>query len=696
MDQPHAGGPASAPVQTNGTNPSVVRRVVRAPPALFKKANKKPQPIRPRSPAVTGAQANGARTNSPFPRESSPLVSSNQTDSVSGFSDPHVNNGGAKYTDYKLVTTKRDLLRGLRYHLIHFTNKDSIDIRDEQAFPKPAHLHRRDPRPKAPEPVKDENDEPKDGLTAEQRVQHQQAREQRQKEREANLAQVAPSVAVGRKAIRGKKTQQVYRPNFTDEQKQTIQNNYEEKLPWHLEDWEGKRTFIGQNQVGSARKHVAFSFDASSGNYRMIPVEKVYRFEAPKEEIKYRNELSLEEAELIMRKKKKVPGMIARHEEAVLREKQKKLEEKLSSGLYTGGHSNIHASRGGEDGDLDFDEDFADDEEGDMFEEKDEDEKLQEKKIKEDQLQANFLDFKDTRDVDVLEELEEKEEEARKKNFKEVRKALAKREGNFNQGSDSEDESSTDTEEERQRLEAEKLNHVKKEEDAADGKASRVPSGANTPSGRKDKNGTASDREKKPLSKKRPGSPNMSDASGTDASVARKKKKTKHVSSSQPTPGPLRPMSPDSASLDPSSAATRPINRRASSQGKGSDTEGGAMSDGTRRLKMKFKNPAIKSEQRGPSPPTSRPSSPPPPAPKLISTAEDVRALIPPGGIITKDFMAKAGIAGQKEKLAQMMPLIRAVARFDSGKLVLKAANGGGVEVKKESTAMTGVKKEGD
>ena len=81
--------------------------------------------------------------------------------------------------------------------------------------------------------------------------------------------------------------------------------------------------------------------------------------------------------------------------------------------------------------------------------------------------------------MDVLEQLEEKEEEARKKNFIKVRKALAKREGNYNQGSDSEDESETDTEEERQRLEAEKLKNVKKEEDAADGKTSRIPSGAN-------------------------------------------------------------------------------------------------------------------------------------------------------------------------------------------------------------------------
>ena len=694
MDQQSAGLPAPASVQTNGTNPPVVRRVVRPPPALFKKANKKLQPIHPRSPAQTGPSTNGAKPNSGLLRESSPLVPAVDSDNVSGFSDPRVSSGSVKYTDYKLVTTQRDLLQGLRYHLIHFSQKDPIDIRNEQAFPKPAHLHRRDPRSKAPEPVKDENEGPKDGLTAEQRVEHQQAREQRQKEREANLAQVAPSVTSGKKIVRGKKTQQVYRPNFSEEQKQTIQNNYEEKLPWHLEDWNGERIFVGQNQVGSARKHLAFSFDASSGQYRIIPIEKVYKFEPPKEDIRYRNDLTLEEAELIMRKKKAVPNMIARHEEAVLQDKKRKVEEKMSSGLYTGGHSGIYASRGGEDADLDFDDNFADDEEGDIFEEKDEDEKLQEKKIKEDQLQANFLDFKDTRDVDVLEEREEKEEEARKKNFKEVRKALAKREGNYNQGSDSEDESETDTEEERQRLEAEKLNSVKKEEDAADGKTSRAPSGANTPSGRKEKTGTASDREKKPPQRKRPGSPNLSDASGTDASVARKKKKTKHVSSSQPTPGPSRPMSPDSANLDPSSAASRPINRRASSQGQGSDTEAGAMSDGTTRIKIKVKKPALKTEQRGPSPPTSRPSSPPPPAPKPISTAEEARALIPPGGITSKEFMARAGIAqGEKAKLAAMMPLIKAVARIEGGKLFPKAIGNEGAVMKKETAA---VKKEGD
>ena len=677
MDQP----PPAAGVQTNGNNPSLTRRVAKPQPnALFgKKAPRKIHNIKKKTPTPE-PEANGFK----LPNQG-PLASSAPSVEVSGFSDPQISKGNVKYTDYKLVTTKRELLQGMRYHLLHFTKDNKIDIRSEQAFPKPAHLHRRDARSKAAEPVKDEAEDPKDGMTAEQRAEHVLARERRQKEREENLAQVAPSLTAGRKAVKRNKTQQVYRSNFTDEQKRTIQNNYEEKLPWHLEDWNGKNVFIGQNKTGSTRTHVAFSFDPSSGKYRMIPVEKVYTFEAPPKVIKYRNELTLEEAETLMRKKKAVPNVFARHDEAILQENKRKIEEKMSTGLYTGGHQGIYASRGGEEGDLDFEDDFADDEEGDMFEEKDEDEKTAEKKIKEDQLQANFMDFKDDRDFDVLEERERRDEEAKKKNFRDVRKALAKREGNYNQGSDSDEDDSTDSEEERQRLEAEKL---KKEEEAA----SRVPSGANTPSGRKEKQpGVASDREKKPRPLKRPGSPNLSDASGTDASVARKKKKTKHISSSQQNAGGSRPMSPDNANLDPSSAASRPINRRASSHTQASDTEGGAMSDGTKKtLKLK-----LKSTVKSASPPTSRPSSPPPPAIKPITTAEEARALIPPGGIASKEFMAKAGASGAsgKENLAMIMPLIKAVARIENGRIYPKLPKGTALEVKKE-VASPGVKKE--
>ena len=689
MNQPPGGASGPAPLLTNGVSDPPAKRVVKPAPSLFKKVNNKRQAIGTKQIAQKEIPSNSSKPT----RIPTPPLDAAPHETISGFSDPKVLSENIKYTDYKLVTTKRELLQGLRYHLIQFTHDDPIDIRDGEHFQKPAHLSRRNPRPKDADNIKEENLEPQDGLTAEQREVMNTAKEIRQKQREENLAQVAPSQSHARKAANKKKTAQHYQSNLTDEQKIKMRNNYEEKFPWVLEDWSGKTVFVGEAQTGPTRKNAAFAFDASTGKYRVIPVEKVYSFEPRKEEVEYREGLgkTVEEVDAIMAGRARLPSVISRYDDARHVEQKRKLEAQQSRGLFTGGHQRMAGGRGGEDADLDFDEDFADDEEGDLFNDPDEDEKIAQRKIKEDQLQANFLDFKDVRDYEVLEEQERREEEAKRRDFKEIRKALAKREGNYNQGSDSDDDSSSDTDEERQRLEAEKRAQVKKEEDAADGKASRVPSGANTPSGRKEK-GTGSDREQK--RKKRPGSPNLSDASGTDASVARKKKKTKHISSSQPTPGPSRPMSPDNANLDPSSAANRPIARSASmtSNAAGSDTDAGVMSDGgTKRSGIKLKMSRT-------SPPTSRPPSPPPQA-KQPTTAEEFRALIPPEGISTKDLMHKAGL--DRERMQVLMPIIRTVTRLDptTRKLVHKTpppANVNGAQIKKETTPTPGVKKEGD
>src|SRR5437764_15494511 len=82
----------------------------------------------------------------------------------------------------------------------------------------------------------------------------------------------------------------------------------------------------------------------------------------------------------------------------------------------------------------------------------------------------------------------------------------------------------TDSEEERQRVEEEKKANREKAE--ADKKSGISSTGTNTPSGRKEKHPSIdSDRDaamKKSSSAKilkRPGSPNLSEASGTDASV---------------------------------------------------------------------------------------------------------------------------------------------------------------------------------
>lgn len=450
-----AGGPANRPP---GAAPVLRRKKPQSDP-FFKGPRKNPnstgikqQPNGHATPPVNGQTPprripvpNGPRSASP----SKPAVPDQER--VSGFSDPRLTAEGIPYKDYKLVTSKKDLLDGLRYHLLQLAGEKAIDIRNEAEFPKPARLHRRDPRAPPPghqqqqqQPKEEEpQPEPKDGLNAVEREEVNRRKEARQKEREANLAQIAPSQGPGRKVNFKKKTQQVFRPDFTAEEKRRIQTNYEEKLPWHLEDFDSKHCLIGHHQMGSMGTTVAFVYEpgADSARFRLVPVEKVYQFK-PKRELA--QQMSIEEVEAAMKKRGTDPEWLIRQREARIAEASRELAARQSKGLFSGAaKTETFAGRTGEDADLDFEDDFADDEEGDLFVDKDEDEKFAEKRIKEDQLQANFLDFKDLKEYDEAEERERREAEARKKNFRELRKALERRERNFNHASDSEFSEST-------------------------------------------------------------------------------------------------------------------------------------------------------------------------------------------------------------------------------------------------------------
>jgi len=362
-------------------------------------------------------------------------------DRVSGFSDPNVTARGITYRDYKVVVTKRDLLDGFRFHLAQLPGDKPLDIRNDSDFTKPVRLHRRNVNSVAPGPAKDEVDL-KDGLNQEQREELNQRKEARQKEREANLAQIAPSASTGRKVNNfKKKTQQVYRPDHTLEDRRRIQTNYEEKLPWHLEDFDNKHTFVGKHQVGSTRVHAALVSEQSNDGttrFRLLPVEKIYQFREKRDVVK---PLSYEEAERAMKKGGFLPEILLRKREAAEEEVKMESLGRAARGLFSGAIKNTIGGREGEEADLDFDDDFADDEEGDLFIEKDEDAKIAEKKIKEDQLQSNFFDFKDLKEEQIAEEREKKDELARKEHFRGIRKALERRERNYNHGSDSDADS---------------------------------------------------------------------------------------------------------------------------------------------------------------------------------------------------------------------------------------------------------------
>lgn len=156
--------------------------------------------------------------------------------------------------------------------------------------------------------------------------------------------------------------------------------------------------------------------------------------------------------------------------------------------------------------------------------------------------------------------------------------------------------------EEERKKEAERKANASDQERAKKSKAPSEASsrGTNTPSGRPSKHHLPSVTSK---SLKRPGSPNISEASGNESS-RKKHRKFDGNAGSQPIQPPSRPMSP--MLLQPSSVpdATRPPNSRnpssfsrppRSNAGSGSEGEaagsGGEMSDGTRRkqtLKLKM------------------------------------------------------------------------------------------------------------
>ena len=407
-----------------------------------KPASKQPPPTSAANNALSKPSAN-QKTGSYPPSEATPKstagsdIATNDA-TVNGFSGPLLSD---TYVDYPLITTKRALREGLKHHVARFSSKKDIDPRDESQFTRPVRLQRRDPRARLQEAnVEKTQGGSKPGPSPSQ-SQDDAAREEqdakkaaRERERAGNRAQIAPSVAAPKKQnnIPKQKTQQVFKADMTPEEFARARIKYEEALPWHLEDFDNKNIWVGNYEAALSETYAIFALDAS-GKMRMIPAEKWYKFSA-------RNQfkaLSIEEAEKFMTKKIKDPRWI-------MEKKQEQAEKKELEGfakqrkVYAGSASASAAAQGLEADDMDFEEDrFADDEEHDELFNDDEDAKTAEKRIKEDQLKANVFDLKEEKEYEQEELKEKKEREAQRVLGKGVRKALIRREKNFDYSSGS-------------------------------------------------------------------------------------------------------------------------------------------------------------------------------------------------------------------------------------------------------------------
>ncbi|KAG8626522.1 hypothetical protein KVT40_005467 [Elsinoe batatas] len=623
MSASPAGGPPSGPSSTtpNGTGGIFQRKKPKANPFI---AKKKPPPkkIDPASKSGT----NGI---------TAPLNGQRATTSTTTALDP--DDDPSTYAEYPLVSTKKAILQNLRHHAMRLASEQVVNPYDPSQFTRPLRLHRRFPRDQKTEIS------PGDAIDDKEREKEEIRKAERQAQKDANQAQIAPTGQAGQQKKRPqfkKKVEDVYYPQDTPEAQKRAKLRYEEGRPWHLEDFDSKNAWIGAYEEPLSETHAMFALD-SNGSFRMVPLEKWYKFTPTG---RYKT-MDLDEAEKHMANK--IKGSRWFLENSMSDDQRKRMEAERQKRLMKGRvgmrGERTGPRRGGDDDDgempdvaddadeIDFDaeDEFQDDDEGKLIGGEDEDVKESEKRIRQEMLGANIFagtGVKEEKDWHEEEEKEKKKESEERKRQRKLRRALVKNERKFEYESESDHPYSEESEDDED-MELIKDEEIKKEDEKngrvnGDKPASGPSSvGTNTPSGRTEKH---SDPRLAGASLKRPGSPNLSEASGSESSRKRLKKE---ANGQFP-----RPMSP---SVDGSHSATR---RRGA--GSGSDTE----ASGNERSRPKIRISGSRSGSPVVSAPSSRPGSPPPrpasatPVVADMPSMEEVRAAIPPGGIAVTDL----------------------------------------------------------
>lgn len=334
-----------------------------------------------------------------------------------------------------------------------------VDPRDQSQFTPPIRLHRRDPRkdpaPNLGEGSSAETDEKKPNLAEDKaREEANVAKAARAAERHANKAQIAPTAkseaATHRKQQRKqKKIEMVFQ--FTDSAPKVKNQKirYEESMPWHLEDFDNKNLWAGTYESALSERHVMLIEEPESKAYRMVPLEKWYKF-LPKSHIKI---TSHEDAERHMKKQQTdVPDLVRKAE---AEQQKRKQDEATSIGkLFTrqgergerpikGGRGDGERPEQNEDADVldyDYDEAFADDEEAQLFGGDEDEIKEAEQKVKREWGDANiFKDIKEQKDFDKEEADRKRREEHDKEKKKALARALKKRERDWRYEDDSDE-----------------------------------------------------------------------------------------------------------------------------------------------------------------------------------------------------------------------------------------------------------------
>ncbi|KAI1332349.1 Rap30/74 interaction domain-containing protein [Xylariaceae sp. FL0255] len=520
---PPPGAPLRRPQKP--PNPMVARKRPGPRPPLKPNASSSAQPAKPLGKAKPGTAASNTA-----PRFDA-LRAQN-----GGWSTPLPEGG----QEFPLIISGKSLQEGLRYHVMRFAphsrgkRPSEIDPTDQEHFPRPVTLQRRDPRQPPPgREVKVEEPVEEPPANTEEAERIAQIKQQRELQRAQDDAQKAPVLKdVEKKRLQQKNkdekknsTQIHYQPR-TDTQKKQFDLRYEESLPWHLEDADAKNIWVGQYEAPLSDHKVALIPHLESGGFRMQPLEKWYKFAPKRGAFQH---MSIEEAEKMMNKKAAPTRWAIRDSD---RDKAAKAAEESRRIMYgptavkQESSTFLQASRREkmEHDDLDISGDeFQDDDETAGFEpDKDEDTKDGKDRVRREQLGANLFGDADEKAVEDEEAAVKKEEEERKTLGKSLKKALKKRDKQFQYDSDSSNDrdpfASSESDSDSDSGAEDSDNKADKDQNAASGASTK---GANTPQGKK----AAAEAAKKGKSLKRPGSPLNSDSSDAESMRNKKKKK---------------------------------------------------------------------------------------------------------------------------------------------------------------------------
>lgn len=350
----------------------------------------------------------------------------------------------AEYQDIPIMTTKKALLNGIRHHLLKFAPTKSgkeVDPTDQDEFTRPVTLHRRDARQPPPGRVLKEEPEPEpvkevDHAEAERLAQIKAEKDAQRAADQAKIAPVLKDTEPKKKISNQNKKKNSKKDEIsvgwapkTEAAKKEQELRYEEALPWHLEDADGKNVWVGSYTAALSDTTVALAIDG--GVFRMVPLEKWYRFTSKPPFQPY----TIDQAEAMMNKKMAASRWVMKDDEkrAGLSDLEATRRAFYGRGpmIKTESDTFKAASRSEK---MDHDEldlsgdEFQDDDENHTFDkQEDEDTKEASTRIRREQLGANLFGEGDEQrlEKELKEELQAELE--RQKYGKSTRKALIKR-----------------------------------------------------------------------------------------------------------------------------------------------------------------------------------------------------------------------------------------------------------------------------